>query len=42
METLALLAQGFAVALTPDNIIWSIIGAALFVAIISLIARSRA
>ena len=33
METLALLAQGFAVALTPDNIIWSIIGVTLGTAI---------
>jgi len=33
METLALLAQGFAVALTPDNLIWSIIGVTLGTAI---------
>src|SRR5918994_1114811 len=33
METFALLAQGFAVALTPDNIIWSIIGVTLGTAI---------
>ena len=33
METLALLAQGFTVALTPDNLIWSIIGVTLGTAI---------
>ena len=33
METLALLAQGSAVALTPDNLIWSIIGVTLGTAI---------
>src|SRR5215218_359135 len=33
METLALLAQGFAVALTPDNLIWSIVGVTLGTAI---------